>query len=230
MLRRTWRPLADPQTDGSGAPPAGAMATPAAQEGAAVVAPTGGAASGEASSLTLEQAQKVIADLRRESAGYRTKAKELDDLRAQQEQASLSETQKAAKRAEAAEASAKTLQAHVARLTVEGLAARMGYANPTLAATVVTAHLEYGADGLPTNAEAELKTLLEANPYLAGSATPGASSSPVAHPTSGSATNPPRSSQAGLHFTSAQIRAMSPTEYKQNQAAILEAMRAGNVR
>jgi hypothetical protein len=64
--------------------------------------------------------------------------------------------------------------------------------------------LEYGEDGLPTNTEALLKTLLAEKPYLAG----GGNSS---------AANPAKQAMA---FTKAQIENMSPEQINKNWDAV----------
>src|SRR6185503_12487228 len=69
-------------------------------------APQAGTDTPDSDVLTAEQARKLIADLRKEAAGYRVKAKALDEKLAAEEAAKLSDAEKATKQAEAAIAQA----------------------------------------------------------------------------------------------------------------------------
>jgi len=172
-----------------------------------------------------KRVQAELAEARRDAAGNRSKLKAIED-------AQLSEAQKLERRATEAEASVKAYQARVAGYEVRLAAQRLGIIDPDLAALAIRDQLEYEDDGTPKNADKLLADLLKAKPYLAGGgAQQGQGQAQGQRPpaSSGGATNPGSGARAGV-FTREQIRRMTPAEYAQNQQAIFEAMKNGQVR
>lgn len=133
-----------------------------------------------------ENAWDYVKDLRKESAKYRLKAKELEEKLREYEERDLSELEKLKKRAEEAEQQAMSLKSSIEQrevryaLTLE--ATRMNFHDPADAFNNVNvADLDFDEDGTPTRKSVQkaLKTLAEQKPYLvketvAGSADGGA--------------------------------------------------------
>ncbi len=141
--------------------------------------------------------ERIIADLRKENAGHRTKLKSFEDAEKQRQEAELSEKEKLEKRlAEAQREREQTLTRAQERITaseIRAAAADLGFADPQDAARLLDrSELEFDEDGTPKNARALLEKLAKAKPYLlkqqAGQQT---------QRTSGGATNPPRSQTSG---------------------------------
>lgn len=123
---------------------------------------------------------------------------ELDQIKAGQ----LSETEKLTKRATDAEAKAQQAEVRVKEITtraeIERQARKLNIADDDAAYRLLdVSKIEYDGDGKPTNADALLKDLVKARPYLVAQQ----SSS------SGNPTNPPRSGgDASDPFTAALYR------------------------
>lgn len=156
--------------------------------------------------FTQEQLDAIINDrLQRERGKYadydalKAAKAELDTLKAGQ----LSETEKITKRATDAEAKAQAAEAKVKELSTRGeierQARKLGIVDDDAAYRLLDASkLEYDDAGQPTNAEALLKDLVKAKPYL------------VQGTGGGNATNPARGQSAAL--TREDIAKMSPAE------------------
>lgn len=176
------------QADPTQQPQAG---TPSANPPAGAATPTSTQSSQPTSSgdesLTLEDAKK----LRSEAANLRKRLKEFEDAKAAAEAASLTDIQKLQRQHETVSKQAEAYRAKIAQMTVQIEAQRLGIVDPEVAATLISARLEFGDDGAPTNAEALLKDLAKSKPYLVGQPT----QQPPA--TAGGATNPSRSSTGG---------------------------------
>lgn len=145
---------------------------------------------------------------RKEAAAHRTKLKTFEDAQAAAEAAQLSEAQKLAKRAEAAEAAAKQYRAKVIDYEVRLQAQALKIVDPELAALAVQPKLEFDDAGNPTNAEALLKDLVKAKPWLLEQAATGNQRPPAS---SGGATNPGAGARNGA-ITLSSYKAMSPQE------------------
>lgn len=207
-------------------PQAGATTPPSSSPAAPASAP---ATSGQ-SGLTPEQLAaevarltKELGDTRREAAEHRTARKKLED-------AQLSDAQKLEQRATEAEAARDTYKARIASYAVQLAAQKLGIIDPELAALAIAGQLKYGDDGAPTNADELLKALLVNKPYLAGQAGQAQAAQQQRPPAqSGGATNPGSGARTGV-FTREQISHMTAREYEQNQAAIYEAMKNGQIK
>lgn len=142
-----------------------------------------------------EQIKRLETALKKANAdakSHRLKADELDRLKAEQETATLNETQKLQKQLAKMQADHDTLskssQERIINYEVRLQAAQAGIVDPDAAAKLLDwSQIEYDDHGQPTNVEKLLKDLLKAKPYLVGK--------PVA--TGGGATNPPRSATDG---------------------------------
>lgn len=169
--------------------------------------------------MTLDQALKALADVRKESASRRVEARELAELRtfkSEAETAKLSDIQKAQAALDTANKRATTLQARLATQAVQQAATKLGIIDPEVAATLVQADLELDDQGVPLNAESALRALLKVKPYLASPAL-----------VAGSPANPPRGAQHTGVFKSSQLA--DPDFYRANKPAILKAMADGRI-
>ena len=123
---------------------------------------------------------KIIADLRKENAAARVKAKELDDLKAKLEADKLSETEKLQKQItdtqKALDAALAEAQSLKLSTQVATTAAKLGFADPDDAIKFL------GKLGDDADVDNLLKQLLKDKPYLAG----------TQRASSGGATNPSR--------------------------------------
>lgn len=166
----------------------------------------------------LNKANKDAKDQRFKTNELTQQAKELAELKQRIESEKLSEQEKQ-------ELARKTLERQLADLQkkysddllkkqerlneteLRAQAAHLGFADLTDAARLIDpADLEHDEDGVPTNAREVLEKLLKAKPYLA-------KSSKVA-PTSGGATNPPRSaSTTSKEISWDMIAKLTPAEY-----------------
>lgn len=141
--------------------------------------------------MTPEQLQAEITRLsgvleatRKESIQHRTKLTAFERAQAEADAAKLDETQKAAKRADDAEAKVKEYQEKLMATQVKLAAQSMNFANPDLAARLVTVD----PDASDTDITKALQALAQSDPYLikAAEATP-----PAAAPRQ-APSNPPR--------------------------------------
>lgn len=203
--------MVDENTTGEGQAPdpaAGQAPTPNGQapEGTQTPEPS---APGD---MSLEDARKLISDLRAENAKRRAESKELDELRqfkAQTEEAQLSEQEKAARRMqelqEQADAATQTAREAKLETAIAVQAGALGLVDPDAALRLIDrSNVQFADDGAPdpeSVAEA-LEALVEQRPYLRGS--------PPA-PNAGSPANPAR--PEGL--TQEQARDLARTDPKQ---------------
>lgn len=151
-----------------------------------------------------EDYDKIIADLRRENAAARVKAKELDDLKQKLENDKLSETERLTKQIadlqkahDAAIAQTQTLKVAA---SVASQAARLGFADPDDAIRFLDAS---EIDANASNVESLLKDLLKSKPYLAG----------TQRASSGGATNPSRSQASSGNITDDYVNRLMAGEF-----------------
>jgi hypothetical protein len=168
---------------GGGTPQAGGTSSTSPQAGT-TTPPTPQAGGG---TKTSDDYERMIADLRKENAAARVKAKELDDLKAKLEADKLSETEKlqkqiadAVKERDTALATANALKLDT---TIQLRASHLNFADPDDAIKLLD-RSKVADDG--SNVDALLKDLLNSKPHLKAQ---GKSSS-------GGATNPGRQQSA----------------------------------
>jgi hypothetical protein len=172
--------MANPNPSGEGATPnPDPGATPPVAPGATPVA------------MTQEQMQAEITRLsgvldatRKESIQHRTKLTAFEKAQAEAEQAKLDDVQRAAKRAEEAEAKVKEYQEKLMTTQVKLAAQAMNFTNPDLAARLITVD----ADASDTDITKALQALAQSDPYLIKAAD---STPPAAAPRQ-VPSNPPR--------------------------------------
>lgn len=175
--------------------------------------------------MTLEQAlarikdyEKEVPDLRKESASYRVKAKELDERNAKDAAEQLTEVEWERQARTQAETKVKSYQAKLAAESVKSAAQKLGITDPDVAAHMVATSLEYDDDGAPKNTEAALRDLLKAHPSLANA---GSLAGSVANPSSHAVAS------SNQRFTTAQLADLD--FYNKNLTAIHKAMREGRI-
>lgn len=188
-----------------------------APDGTSGTEPTG-------SDLSVEDAKKVIADLRAEAARNRQKLKQLDELerfKADTEAAQMTEAEKAAATVETLTKQTEALADQVRTAKLETLiaveAGGMGLVDPdTALALIDRTGIEYTDDGTPNadTVKQALQSLVEAKPFL--KATTPAST--------GGATNPGRSAGMSINevkaMTPEQLAALPPEQFNAALAAI----------
>jgi len=177
---------------------------------------------------TLDEAIKEVESLRaalhktnEEAKGHRLKAKELDDLKAQLEQQSLSEKEKLERKlADLQKTHADELRKNqevVLRYEMQTIATTLGIINPAIALRLVDMDkIEYDDSGHPTNVKKLLEAVLKENPYLVQRNAP----------TSGGATNPSRSVSGAEPLSRAVLAKMTRDEYLERQPEIQAWLRA----
>jgi hypothetical protein len=143
---------------------------------------------------------KIIADLRRENAANRVKAKEFDDLQKKLENDKLTETERLTKQIADLQKAHDQAVAQAQQLkqaaSVASTAARLGFADPDDAIRFLDAS---EIDANASNIESLLKDLLKSKPYLAG----------TQRASSGGATNPSRAStDANANITEDYVKRM----------------------
>lgn len=185
-------PSGDPQSSSGQAPQAnnngGTPQAPASQ------APQAGGDHTPSGGFSLDDAQRMIAELRKENAGHRTRLKAFEDAQAAAEMASLSETEKLKKQYEQAQQQLAELQIEQQQYRLAREIAKhapsLNLIDPDAAALMLTAggELDYDAEGKPTNVAKLLEKLVAEKPYLVASNV----RPPAAPPSSGGATNPGR--------------------------------------
>jgi hypothetical protein len=191
------------------------------------------------STLTSEEALKArIAELERHAANKEDEAqrhgKNLTDaqkkLAAYEEkerlaqEATLSEIDKATKRADEADKLVQQYKQQLITAQVKIAAQALNIIDPDIAALAVNGSLEYGDDGLPSNVDNALKALIKNKPYLVAAkaekpaeqpetpATPAQTAQPAALQTPQiPAMNPGRSSIASPGSTPPGSRPVIPT-------------------
>jgi len=155
-------------------------------------------------SKSAEDYERMIEQLRKENAGHRTRLKTFEEEEQKRKDAELSERERlekqlAREQKERADYVART-QDRLVNAEIRSIAAKLGFTDPADAVAMLSrADLEFDDDGTPTNAETLLQALLKAKPYLAGQQQTKQS------PTSGGATNPPRSQSGSGEITAAYV-------------------------
>ena len=147
------------------------MGTPSASSA------TLGAMNSEQMQAEIARLTDTLAATRKESIQHRTKLSAYEKAQAEADAAKLDETQKAAKRADDAEAKVKEYETKLLHATVKDAARALGFVNPDLAAKLITVN----PDATPDDISAALASLLKDNPYLAAQA-PSGSVRPAAQP------------------------------------------------
>lgn len=172
--------MANPTASGEGA-------TPNPDPGATPIAATGATPA----AMTAEQMQAEIKRLtetldatRKESIQHRTKLTAFEKAQADADAAKLDDVQRAAKRAEEAEAKVKEYQEKLMATQVKLAAQSMNFVNPELAAKLITVE----PDASETDILKALQALATNDPYLIKAAD---STPPAAAPRQ-APSNPPR--------------------------------------
>ncbi|SRR5258708_2064984 len=172
--------------------------------------------------LTAEQLRDTVRKLRDDAAKERLDRKRLAELeKAEQDRqtANLSDQQKAAQRAEAAEASLTAVRSRIGASELKVAALSAGIIDPDLAPALLGTKVEYDGEGEPKNIADLVKALKSDKPHLFAAAN-GQPQSPPARPaSSGGATNPGAggvqpgaAGGSGATITAASFRAMSQQE------------------
>ena len=125
---------------------------------------------------SIEDAKRRIAELEKLAANksdeasrhYKNLAKYQEAEKKQQE-AALSEVERATKRANDAEAKILSYQKQLVSTKVQMAAQNKGIIDPELAAMALEKTLEYDDSGMPTNLDKALDALIKSKPYLAPS-------------------------------------------------------------
>lgn len=191
-----------------------------------------GAQDTQTSTLTLEQALRELAKVRREAAENRTARRTLEAEKAEAERAKLSKEERLAAELADAEktrhALTLTYQERMLAYETKLAAADLGIIDPDAAMKLLdTARLEYADDGSPKNLAKLLKELVAAKPYLVAQTPQQIAAASAAR---ASATNSASVNQTGTtQFSQQQIANMTPDEYKKYRASIFQAQRAGRI-
>jgi|SRR5579859_3892131 len=150
--------MANPNPSGDGATPnPDPGATPTVAPGATPVAMTQEQMQAEIKRLT-----ETLDATRKESIQHRTKLTAFEKAQAEAEAAKLDDVQKAAKRAEEAEAKVKEYQDKLMATQVKLAAQSMNFTNPDLAARLITVE----PDASDTDITKALQALAQSDPYL----------------------------------------------------------------
>jgi hypothetical protein len=112
--------------------------------------------------ISLEEARKI----RSESANLRKRLKAFEDAEEATRTAQLSEMEKSADRANKAEAKIQQYQKQLVTAQVKMAAQAKGIIDPDIAALAIQHDLELDSDGMPTNLDKALDTLVKNKPYL----------------------------------------------------------------
>ena len=207
-------------TTNAGATPA----VPAATAGQSAEAPAQQPAAtadgdqlGDSGIRALEAERKARKDAERRAA-------DLDRRIAAFEAEKLTESERAAKRAEDAEARATAMAAEVQSLrlrsTVASAAAKLGFSDPEDALALVAGSVAFGEDGTPQGVDKLLADLAKSKPYLLSGRQPAGSFD--------TGTGAARAPQAGRVYTREQLR--DSAFYAANEADIALAQREGRIR
>lgn len=185
-------------------PPAGA-ADPINPQGQAPATPPTDPQAGESqkTAKSAEDYDRIIAELRKENAGHRTKLKTFEDAEAKRAEAQMTEQQKKDKQLadlqKAHDEAIRQHQEYKVSTEVRLQAAQMGFADLNDASRLLDwSEITYDGDGTPNNVKPLLEKMLKAKPYLAGKpATPA--------PTAGGPTSPARSQADNGEITQAYV-------------------------
>jgi hypothetical protein len=142
---------------------------------------------------SLEDYEKMIADLRKENASHRIKLKAVEDAEAARQLAALSDAEKLQKRAEQAEKQIQTYKAELVTAQIQLQATTRGIANAELISPYVLGKLEYDDDGKPTNLDKVLDEVIKSNPNLVVNADSAAQTASTKTPPTTPPNNPGRS-------------------------------------
>jgi len=116
--------------------------------------------------MSQQDYDRIIAELRKENAGHRTKLNKFEADEKAKADAQLSEVEKT-KRAHAdMEVRYQQAQKLLVESEVRYASKDKGIINPDLIAPAIMSKLEYGDDGKPTNLEKVLDDLIKANPFI----------------------------------------------------------------
>jgi hypothetical protein len=154
------------QAPSDGAPQAG---TPPPANGQAPAAPP--TPDDDLAGLSEADLRDALKKTRSEAAQHRVKVREYEEKAAEAARAKLTETERLAAERDDAKAKAEALERQVKSLTARQAilesATKAGFRNPEIAYRLLDhERLEYGDDGRPKGVDAELKRLLEREPYL----------------------------------------------------------------
>lgn len=178
------------------------------QAGTPESAPQAGSNTTTTEHVSKAEHDRIVADLRKEAANYRTKAKQFEDAQAAAELAKLGDLEKASKRAETAEAALGTMRQRIGASELKMAAQSAGIIDTDIAAALLGGKIDYDADGEPTNVAELIAALKKDKPHLFGG-----QQSQRPPSTSGGATNPGRQAGNG-GLTQEMIDAMHPREAK----------------
>lgn len=150
-------------------------------------APAAPPATIEEALAAITRLQAEVTETRKEAAGYRVKAKTLDDAQEAARLAALSDVDRAKAELETAKQATEKLRGAMAASAIAQAAKTLGIIDPELAAKLVQERggLDLDESGLPKDATAALRALLLEKPYLASTA---AIAGATANPSSGGAT------------------------------------------
>jgi DNA-binding protein YbaB len=107
--------------------------------------------------ISLEEARK----LRKENQALRTRQKTIDDAEEAKRLAALSDVEKATKQAQEFQQKYEQTQKQLVAAHVKIAAQKLGIVDPAIAALAIADKLEFGEDGLPTNADKLLDELIK---------------------------------------------------------------------
>ena len=173
------------------------------------------------SGLTPDALKAALEAARKEAASYRTRLRTLEKADEERKAASLSETERAVKAAQDAEAKATASRERMITAEIKAAAVAKGAKDLDLAAMAVRSKVEVGEDGEPTNVGDLLDALAKEKPFLFGQAGVASAGATVN-------ANVDRSGR-GETFSKAQIGAMSEADYEKNRAAIMAAAKDGRI-
>lgn len=203
-------------------PPANPVVAPQAGNTPAPATPQAGNAPAtlEDALAAIARMQSEITETRKEAAGYRVKAKTLDDQQEAARLAAMSETERAKAELATAQQATQKLKDAMAASAITQAAKTLGIVDPDLAARLVQERggLDLDDNGIPKDATAALRALLAEKPYLASTATVAGA---VANPSTGGGTGGPQT------FLESQIADLD--FYVANEKAIKAAMLSGRI-
>lgn len=173
---------------------AGAAQAVASADTSAQAATTTSPTTQAVGSKTPEDYERMVADLRKENASYRTKQKAIEDAQAAADLAKLGDLEKATKQYEQAQKQIQQLRDENVKAQIRLQAKTLGIINDELISPFVLSKLEYDDDGKPTNLDKVLDELIKANPNIRQEADSAAQTANTKTPPTTPANNPGRSS------------------------------------
>lgn len=219
-------PSAQGQAPTSGQPQAGIDPTPQAGAGTPQQTQPSQPNGGQQGSLSASDYERMLADVRKEAAGHRTKAGQLEQELNKFREAQLSDVEKAQKRLADLERANSDYQRELqeVRLTraIERKAQALGIIDPEAATKLLDwSELDYDESGNPKNLDKLLASLVSAKPYLVATQAAQPQRPPAS---SGGATNPGAGARTGV-ITKSSYAAMSQQERSSRNKEVLEIMR-----